>query len=74
MRAARGCVTDVDAALHAIGRHIGVEYDEDGYAKPSAQVPMISTRESVTLYADALRELRQADERARKRSRFHVVK
>jgi hypothetical protein len=65
---------DVDVALHDIGRHLGVQYDEDGYAKPSAQVPMISIRESLALYAEALRELRRADERAKRRSRLHLVK
>jgi hypothetical protein len=67
-------LTDVDATLHAIGRHLGVAYDEDGYAKPSAQVPMISIAESLALYAEALRELRRADERARRRSRLSLVK
>jgi hypothetical protein len=66
---------DVDAALHEIGRHLGVEYDEDGYAKPSTAPPMmISTRESLALYAEVVRELQRAEERARKRSRFHLVK
>lgn len=64
----------VDETLHAIGRHLGVEYDEDGYAKPSTDVPMISITESLALYAEALRELRRADERARRRSRLHIVK
>jgi hypothetical protein len=64
----------VDEALHAIGRHLGVEYDEDGSAKPSTAVPMISITESLALYAEALRELRRADERARRRSRLHIVK
>ena len=56
---------EVDAALHDIGRHIGVQYDEQG---------MISTTESLALFAEALRELRQADERARKRQRLQLVK
>lgn len=66
---------DVDEALHAIERHLGVEYDEDGYAKPStAPTPMISARESLALYVQALRDIREADERARRRSRFYRVK
>ena len=66
---------DVDATLHEIGRHLGVEYDEDGSAKPAtAPTPMISAIESLALYVQALRDIREADERARKRSRFSLVK
>jgi hypothetical protein len=66
---------DVDVALHDIGRHLGVEYDEDGYAKPSTVPPMmISATESLALYVQALRDIREADERARRRSRFYLVK
>ena len=65
----------VDESLHEIGRHLGVEYDEDGYAKPSTVPPMmISATESLALYVQALRDIREADERARRRSRLHVVK
>jgi len=35
---------------------------------------MISITESLALYAEALLELRRADERARRRSRLHIVK
>lgn len=66
---------EVDAALHEIGRHLGVEYDEHGYAKPpNTAAPMISTVESLKLYAEALRDIHRADEQARKRQRFHLVK
>ena len=65
----------VDESLHAIGRHLGVAYDEDGYAKPSTVPPMmISATESLALYVQALRDIREADERARRRSRLHLVK
>ena len=65
----------VDESLHAIGRHLGVEYDDDGYAKPSTVPPMmISATESLALYVQALRDIREADERARRRSRLHLVK
>jgi hypothetical protein len=70
-------VTDeeVDAALHEVGRRLGVEYDEHGHARPpKTAAPMISTTESLALYAEALRELHRADELARKRQRFHLVK
>lgn len=66
---------EVDAALHDIGRHLGVEYDEHGYARPSTTgAPMISITESLALYAEALREVRRADERARRHQRFQLVK
>jgi hypothetical protein len=65
---------EVDIALHDIGRHIGVQYDANGHAVPSTHVPMISTTESLSLFAEALRELRRADERARTRRRLELVK
>ena len=66
---------EVDVALHEVGRHLGVEYDEQGDAlPPKTAAPMISSTESLRLFAEALRELRRADERARKRQRFQIVK
>jgi hypothetical protein len=68
---------DIDQALHDIGRHLGVQYDAQGYALPSEHRPLLDARErQQILAADLARqrdEARQEQEAKRRRNAMRLV-